>query len=139
MPITGTAYIPNVKPGIYQAVVTNVAEKAAKDDPTNIFRVWDFTLLDGRSVSGSSSMQTTPKSKGGKWLAAIFGHAIAVDETVEPVGMRCTIIVATKDTTGYEYVETVAPPDATNKPAHFAPVAETIAEDEAQGEATVLP
>jgi len=112
MPFQVTAYTPNVKPGAYQAVCTGVTEKAAKDDPSNIFRVWDFTLRDGtgRTISGSSSLATSPKSKGGKWLAALLGRAPAVGETVEPVGQACTIIVALKETTGYEYVETVAPP-----------------------------
>jgi hypothetical protein len=136
MPITTTAYVPNVAPGVYQAVCTGVEDKAAKADPTNIFRVWDFTLADGtgRTVSGSSSVQTTPKSKGGKWLAALFGRPIEVGETLEPVGQRCTIIVALKETTGYEYVETVAPPQGA-APAARTPAAETVAASEAIPEA----
>jgi len=121
MPIEVTAYIPNIAPGAYQAVCTDVQEKAAKDDPSNIFRVWEFTLGDGtgRTVRASSSLATTPKSKGGKWITALIGHTPRVGESVEPIGRPCTIIVAIKDTTGYEYVETVAP--ATG-PAVVSPV-----------------
>jgi hypothetical protein len=112
MPITVAAYTPNVKPGAYQAVCTGVQTKATKDGGE--FRVWDFTLGNGQTVSGSSSLATSPKSKGGKWLAALVGHTPEAGESVEPVGQRCTIIVALKDETGYEYVETVAAPDGTS-------------------------
>ena len=144
MPIEVTAYVPNVKPGAYQAVCTGVTDKAAKDDPSNIFRVWEFTLADGtgRTVGASSSLATTPKSKGGKWLAALIGRAPQVGEVVEPIGQRCTIIVAIKDTTGYEYVETVAAPDDSNRPTSHPPVAETVQADEqviGQTEIGVLP
>lgn len=112
MPITVSAYVPNVAPGAYQAVCTNVEDKAARDDPSNVFRVWEFTLRDGsgRTVSASSSLATTPKSKGGKWLAALIGRVPEVGEVIDPIGKACTIVVAIKDTTGYEYVETVAAP-----------------------------
>lgn len=112
MPFTITAYIPSVKPGAYQAVCTGVEERAPKAEPDNLFRVWSFQLADGsqRTVEGSSSLATSPKSKGGKWIAALLGRAPAVGETVDPVGKPCTVIVAIKETTGYEYVETVAPP-----------------------------
>lgn len=124
MPITVKAYVPTVAPGVYQAICTDVQEKAAKDDPTNTFRTWQFTLRDGsgRTVGSTSSIQTTPKSKGGKWLAALMGRPVEVDEIVEPVGRPCTIIVAIKDTTGYEYVETVAPPQDAAPPSPVKPV-----------------
>lgn len=130
MPITGTAYKPTVAPGIYQAVVTAVETRAAKADPTNEFRVWEFSLTDGsgRTVSGSSSLSTSPKSKGGKWIAALIGHPLAEGETVELVGMRCTIIVSVPDGKEYESVETVAPPDGTAKPLKARPLGELLAE-----------
>ena len=108
MPIEVAAYTPSVTPGPHQATCTGTPEKAAKSDPTNIFRVWEFTLDDGRTVSGSSSL---PKSKGGKWLAALLGRVPEAGETVEPIGCRCTIIVELDDN-GYEKVTTVAPPES---------------------------
>jgi hypothetical protein len=120
MPFTATAYIPSIKPGIYPAICTGVEERSPKADPGNIFRVWTFQLTDGslRSVDGSSSLSTSPKSKGGKWAAALIGHFPEVGEEIAPEGLPCTIIVAIKDTTGYEYVETVAPP--TEAPSRVA-------------------
>jgi len=112
MPFTATAYVPSIKPGAYQAICIGVEERSAKADPTNVFRVWAFQLTDGslRTIDGSSSLATSPKSKGGKWAAALIGHMPEPGEIVEPEGRPCTIIVAIKETTGYEYVETVAPP-----------------------------
>jgi hypothetical protein len=122
MPFTVQSYIPSVKPGAYQAVCTDVEEKAARSDPSNIFRVWHFQLTDGsqRMIDGTSSLATSPKSKGGKWVAALIGHAPAVGEEVAPEGRPCTIIVAINDA-GYEYVETVAAPAV-------APIADSLRE-----------
>jgi len=124
MGFTITSYIPSVKPGAYQAVCTGVEEKAPKADPANIFRVWSFQLTDGslRLVEGSSSLATSPKSKGGKWVAALLGRVPEVGEEFDPTGMACTVIVAIKETTGYEYVETVAPPAASPTTPVGAPV-----------------
>ena len=140
MPITGTAYQPAVAPGIHQAVVTNIETVESKTDPRQYFRGWEFTTTDGQTVRASSSMATSPRSKGGKWIAALIGHPLAEGETVELVGMRCTIIVGLKEN-GYETVETVAPPDKSNKPRAHTPTIETIIEAETVDgvEPTVLP
>jgi hypothetical protein len=110
MPFTVTAYIPSIKPGAYQATLTDTEEKASRKDPTNTFRVWHFQLNDGslRTVDGSSSLATSPKSKGGKWLAAILGKTPDVGETVAPEGKSCTISVILDDN-GYERVQDVMP------------------------------
>ena len=128
MPFEVKGYIPSIKPGAYQAVVLSVEERSPKADPTNVFRVWNFQLTDGslRTVDGSSSLSTSPKSKAGKWLAALGINPVE-GQTVEPEGKPCTIIVAIKDATGYEYVETVAPP------AVIAP--EPLAQGETGGQA----
>lgn len=140
MPITVAAYTPSVAPGPYQATCTGVVEKAAKSDPTNIFRVWDFTLDDGRTTSGSSSLSTSPKSKGGKWLAAMLGRVPEAGESVEPAGMRCTIIVELDDN-GYEKVTTVAPPQGPGprKATHAGPAADAAAAQHAAQEGDDLP
>jgi hypothetical protein len=111
MPFTATAYIPSIKPGIYPAICTEVEDKVNPKDATQTFRVWHFQLTDGslRTIDGTSSLATSVKSKGGKWAAAIIGHAPADGELVAPEGLPCTVIVAIKETTGYEYVENVAP------------------------------
>ncbi len=111
MPFEVKGYIPSIKPGAYQATVLSVEERSPKADPDNVFRVWNFQLADGtqRTVDGSSSLSTSPKSKAGKWLAAL-GITPVEGQMVAPEGKRCTIVVAIKDATGYEFVETVAPP-----------------------------
>lgn len=136
MPITGTAYVPKVAPGVYQATCTDAREKAATKDPTNIFRIWEFTLRDGsgRTVGATSSLSTTAKSKGGKWIAALRGgRPLEVGETFEPIGQACTIVVALNDD-GYEFVETVAAPqDAPAvSPVKPAQVYEGMENDESQ-------
>ena len=127
MPITVAAYTPSIAPGPYQATCTGLTEKATKDGAT--FRVWEFTLDDGRSTSGASSLSTSPKSKGGKWLAALLGRQAEAGETVEPVGRRCTIIVELDDN-GYERVTTVAPPEAVKPTRTRTATAEAVANAE---------
>ncbi len=110
MPFQMVGYIPSVKPGVYQAVLLDVEEKAAKKDPTNIFRVWHFQLTDGslRMVDGSSSLYTSEKSKGGKWLRALLGAVPAEGQMAEPEGKLATIQVDLDDN-GYERVVDVMP------------------------------
>jgi hypothetical protein len=126
MPFEVKGYIPSVPPGAYQATCVSVEERSPKADPANVFRVWLFQLTDGslRTVDGSSSLSTSPKSKAGKWLAAM-GITPVEGQMVEPEGKACTIVVAIKETTGYEYVETVAPPQQTM--SSIPPVARPVA------------
>jgi hypothetical protein len=132
MPFEVKGYIPSVPPGAYQATCVSVEERSPKADPDNVFRVWEFQLTDGslRTVDGSSSLSTSPKSKAGKWLAAM-GITPVEGQMVEPEGKACTIVVAIKETTGYEYVETVAPPapQATSSVPAAVPVAATGDDD----------
>lgn len=121
MPITVAAYTPSIAPGPYQATCTGLAEKATKDGAT--FRVWEFTLDDGRSTSGASSLSTSPKSKGGKWLTTLLGRQPEAGETVEPVGKRCTIIIELDDN-GYERVTAVAPPESKGARSPVKPLQE---------------
>ena len=135
MPITVAAYTPSIAPGPYQATCTGLTEKATKDG--NTFRVWEFTLDDGRSTSGASSLSTSPKSKGGKWLTALIGRQAEAGETVEPVGRRCTIIIELDDN-GYERVTTVAPPEAAPRRQTRTATAEAIADSEGTAKATTI-
>ena len=130
MPITVAAYTPSIAPGPYQATCTGLDTRQSKDGGE--FRVWTFTTDGGQEASGASSMSTSPKSKGGKWLAALLGRVPEAGEEVEPVGKRCTIIVELDDN-GYERVTTVAPPEAVS-PKRRVPAAESIAKDEGLGD-----
>jgi hypothetical protein len=117
------AYTPSVEPGAYEAVCTDV-EVREKDG--NNYRRWTFTLVDGsdKSVTATSSMSVSPKSKGGKWIAALLGRQPAVGESVEIVGLPCTIGVTLNDD-GFSTIESVLPRKAA--PARKA----TYAGDEA--------
>ena len=130
MPIEITAYVPNVKPGSYNAVCTGCTTRAAKDGSGD-FRVWEFTLADGtgRTIGASSSLQTSPKSKAGKWIAAMLGRPPQVGENVEVVGLACIIGVELNDD-GFERVTTVTAP-LSSPVVHREPVGASVAADEA--------
>jgi hypothetical protein len=106
-PITITRYVPSVAAGSYPARVTGCETRAAKDG-SGEFRVWEFTLDDGtgRTVGATSSMQTSPKSKAGRWIAAMLGRTPDVEEDVEVIGLPVTIGVILNDD-GFERVDQV--------------------------------
>ena len=109
MPVTVTGYTPDIEPGTYQAVLTDLTTRESKDGGE--YRHWEFALTDGsaRSVGANSSMYLSPKSKGGKWLTAIMGRALVEGENIEPVGRPCTISVILNDN-GFPTVEAVMGP-----------------------------
>lgn len=117
MPIE-IAYTPSVEPGAYEAVCTDV-EVREKDG--NNYRRWTFTLVDNpdKSVTATSSMSVSPKSKGGKWIAALIGRPPVMGESVEVIGAPCTIGVTLNDD-GFSTIESVLPRKAA--PARKAPV-----------------
>jgi hypothetical protein len=141
MPFEITAYVPRVVPGAYQAVCTQCDTKAAKDG-SGEFRVWEFTLRDGtgRTVGATSSLSTTQKSKGGKWLTALLGHAPQVGEIVDPIGKPCTILVELSDD-GYEKVAYVTAPEqaAPHSGQSFAQTPDAKLPEQAPAAATAAP
>lgn len=142
-PIHITRYTPNVEPGTYPAVVTACGTRTAKDGGGE-FRTWEFTLADGsgRTVSATSSMQTSPKSKAGKWIAALLGRTPDVDEDIEVIGLPCLVNVYLNDD-GFERVDTVLgrKADAPRRPtkAQDAPQAPVAVEVEDDATADPLP
>ena len=125
MPLTVGAYTPQVEPGTYQATITAVTEATSQKDGST-FRRWDFTLDDGRTVTGTSSLAFSAKSKAGEWMTAILGRALVKDEQIEPVGLRCTISVVLNED-GYERIAGVFAP--TSKPAPVRPAPSVAASD----------
>ncbi len=135
MPID-IAYTPSVEPGAYEAVCTDV-EVREKDG--NNYRRWTFTLTDGsdKQVTATSSMSVSPKSKGGKWIAALLGRQPAMGESVEVIGQPCTIGVTLNDE-GFSTIESVLPRKAGGRTR--TPAAESVASSEsAPSPATPLP
>lgn len=122
-----TEYIPSIPPGTYRAAVTGMEVATSKVDGSS-FRRWEFTIEDGRTIKASSSLQTTPNSKAGKWIAALLGGTLPkVGEKVTVIGRRCLISVVLNDQ-GYERVDAVmadvgAPPRVHN-------VSESVQNDE---------
>jgi len=102
MPLTVGAYTPQVEPGTYQATITAVQEAESTKDGSH-YRRWDFTLDDGRTVTGTTSLAFSPSSKAGEWMTAILGRPLKKGEEIEPVGERCTISVVLNEQ-GYERI-----------------------------------
>ena len=75
------------------------------------FRVWTFALDNGSSVSGSSSMNTGSKSKGGRWIRNLLGRKPEKGETVKLSGLPCLVVVE-EDDKGWPKVTDVLPPVA---------------------------
>jgi hypothetical protein len=122
MPLTVGQYEPQVQPGTYQATITGVIEDTSKKDGSR-FRRWDFTLDDGRTVTATSSLAFSAKSKAGEWLTNILGRQLVKDEEIEPVGLRCTISVVLNEE-GYERIAGVfAATSPKPAPVRSAPVA----------------
>ncbi len=123
MPIE-IAYTPSVEPGAYEAVCTDI-EVREKDG--NQYRRWTFTLVDGsgKSVTATSSMSVSPKSKGGKWIAALLRRLPIMGETVDVVGATCVIgVVLNED--GFSTIESVLPSNAKAPPSPVKPFAESV-------------
>jgi hypothetical protein len=101
----------DIPEGTYPAIVKSIRTEHSKVYD-NDFRVWEFKLESGSEVSGSSSLGTSGRSKGGKWIAAILGRKPEKGETVELVGRPCLVHVYDKD--GWPAVDAVLPPLAVN-------------------------
>lgn len=102
-----TADIPE---GTYPATLSTI-EVMHSDTYDSDFRVWTFTLENGSEVSGSSSMFTSSKSKGGKWIRALLGRKPDKGEKVTLAGRSCQVVVQ-EDGNGWPKVTDVIPPAA---------------------------
>ena len=74
------------------------------------FRVWTFALDNGSSVSGTSSMATSQRSKGGRWIKNLLGRKPNPGEKVTLSGRPCMVVVEEED--GWPKVADVLPPVA---------------------------
>jgi hypothetical protein len=106
--------------GRYAAVVREITQKPAKSTG-DAFLVWTFLAdVDDEEVEvdGTSSLNTTPKSKPRRWMKAILGREIVPGEHVKKedlVGRPCLIEVDINDD-GWPYVADVRPvPSPTNE------------------------
>jgi hypothetical protein len=100
----------DIPPGTYAGKLKSMTTKYSERFGGE-FRVWDFELANGSVVGGSTSMRTNPKSKGGKWIAALLGRQPKEGESVTLIGKPCLVVVGLKDE--WPAVTDVLPPMAT--------------------------
>jgi hypothetical protein len=103
----------NVAEGTYPATLTKLVTKQSPKFGGD-FRVWTFQLADGSEVEGTSSMYTNPKSKPGRWMAALLGRRLVEGETVTLIGRPCLVSVIVDG--DYPKVDAVLPPMAGTVP-----------------------
>jgi hypothetical protein len=107
----------DIPPGTYPGKLAALGKKTS--DAFGDFRTWDFTLDTGSVVGGASSMNTGPKSKGGRWAAALNGGVQYKGTSTDLIGKPCLIVVGL-DKNDWPVVTDVLPPLA--KGAKKAPV-----------------
>ena len=128
----------SVPPGRYPGSVRDIEQLSAKatGDP---FLVWRCTIdMDGEwvEVDGSSSLNTTPKSKPRRWMKAILGREIDRGEHVAKVDLLdrpCAIDVEVNDD-GWPFVADIRPPGPLTSKRH-APMSSFTEEPEAKSAA----
>ena len=95
----------DIAPGTYKATLTEVSIKETESPPGSgtitQYRLWDFLAdVNGQltPVSGTSSLNTGPKSKAYQWLTALIGKAPQAGETIEdPIGKMVLLTISRKD------------------------------------------
>ena len=137
----GAASIP---PGRYAGVVRDIEQMFAKTtgDP---FLVWRCVVeVDGVDVEvdGSSSLNTTPKSKPRRWMRAVLGREIDRGEHIakaDLVGHPCVIDVEVNDD-GWPFVADIRPtgPLTSARLAPTSSFAEAFAAKSAAAQAEML-
>ena len=110
----------DIPEGTYPATVKSIETK--ESTAFGEFRAWDFQLENGSVVGGASSMATSSKSKGGRWIRALLGRKPEKGESVNLIGRPCLVVVAEKE--GWPNVTDVLPTLATNGTSQ-APVSRT--------------
>lgn len=107
----------DIPPGTYAATLSGMGTKSS--DQYGEFRTWDFTLDNGSEVGGASSMNTGPKSKGGRWGRALLGRQPEKGERVSLIGRKCLVVVGLNDD-DWPTVTDVLPPMAAPRSADEA-------------------
>ena len=97
----------DIPPGTYPGKLAALGRKTS--DAFGDFRTWDFTLDTGSVVGGASSMNTGPKSKGGRWAAALNGGKQYKGTSTELIGKPCLVVVGL-DKNDWPVVVDVIPP-----------------------------
>jgi len=106
---------PNIAAGTYPGRLTGIRESDAGE--FGGFRIWEFSLDDGRPCDGASSLGLGPKTKGYRWAANILGRPPVKGEDIEPllIGKPCLLVVQL-NMEGWPKVAEVMPPMAAGAP-----------------------
>ena len=87
---------PAVRPGIYNAVLIKIEERANGNGP---FLLWHFELPDGAgTLKKPTSLKLGPQSNARRVIEALLGEPLAVGQTVEAedlIGRPCRLVVGT--------------------------------------------
>jgi hypothetical protein len=97
----------DIPPATYPGKLVALGVKTS--DAFGDFRTWDFLTDDGHSVGGASSMNTGPKSKGGRWAAALNGGTPYKGTSTDLIGKPCLVVVGL-DKNDWPIVTDVLPP-----------------------------
>jgi hypothetical protein len=109
----------DIQPGTYPAKLAAMGVK--QSDQYGDFRTWDFTLDNGSTVGGASSMATSSKSKGGRWGRALLGHDPKKGEKAVLIGRPCLVVVGLDKNDWPTVVDVLPPLASTPSPAPDSP------------------
>lgn len=124
-----TAVVPAIKPGIFPCRFDDINEQSNEQGK---FWMWSFTFQvpaakigdtaqfpaneDGFAlipITATTSPRITPKTKAAKWIQALTGHAVEVDEEVDfgtMFGLYAMGVIEIVDT-GYSRISALLPAD----------------------------
>jgi hypothetical protein len=97
----------DVPEGIYPAKLDTIEVRPGVKYEGD-FRIWTFTLDNGSSVSGTSSVATSSRSKSYEWIRALLGRKPEKGEKVTLAGLPCQVRVE-HDDDGWPRVTDVLP------------------------------
>jgi hypothetical protein len=87
---------PAVRPGIYNAVLTQIEERSGENGP---YLLWHFELANGGGVlRRPTSTRFGPQSNARKIIEALTGEELLAGQTVEAedlIGRPCRLVVGT--------------------------------------------
>jgi hypothetical protein len=112
----------DIPPGTYPGALTGTTVRHS-DKFDSDFRVWTFQLDSGSVVEGSSSMHTSSRSKGGRWIAALLGRVPEKGEKPTLIGCRALVSVILGDDGWPKVGEVIAEPRQSAQDAPRRPLA----------------
>jgi hypothetical protein len=120
MRFTVTPTAPAVKPGVYDAILTQVEERTSENGP---YLLWHFELANGGgTLKRPTSTKFGPQSNARQIVEALLGEPLAVGQVIEVedlLGRPCRLVVGTAtlaDGRKVSRIERVLPADNGDAP-----------------------